>query len=256
MNERAEFIAYEIYPQSDMPIAPAVVQRPWMEATQNRFAYRCLPLAMANQAGWLISCPASFSARWDGGPAADGVTLVFDTSPPDRRITPLFGHGTITFHVPYLFRTPLGFNLWVKGPSNLVKHGVQALEGMVETDWTAASFTMNWKLTAPQSIVRFEVGEPICMVVPYRRDTTAGLVPLRRPLAENAELKEQYERWSRERDEFQKRVAEGDTEAIRRGWQKDYFQGRDPGREKFEQHQTKLSLPPFQSGCPFHPGNG
>jgi len=44
-------------------------------------------------------------------------------------------------------RTPAGVNLWVKGPANMVKNGVQALEGMVETDWTAASLTMNWKLT-------------------------------------------------------------------------------------------------------------
>ena len=114
MTDTREIIAYEIYPPAEMQIVPASVYRPWMEATQNRFAYRCLPLAIANQAGWIVPCPASFSASWNGGPQPSGVTLVFDVAPPDKRITPLFGHGTITFQIPYLMRTPEGANLWIK----------------------------------------------------------------------------------------------------------------------------------------------
>lgn len=243
-----EIIAYELYSQTDMPIHPAAIQRPWMEATQNRFAYRCLPLSMANQAGWLIDCPSSFTARWDGSPGPAGVTIVHDVAPPDNRVSPLFGHGTITFHVPYLFRSSDGVNLWVKGPSNHIKHGVQALEGLVETDWTAATFTMNWKLTQPGSMVRFERGEPICMIVPYPRHYLEGFAAVRKPLSEDESLLMAYQNWSRERDEFQKRIAENEPIAIRRGWQKDYFQGRDPGGERFADHQTKISV------CPFHRG--
>ena len=239
-------IAYEIYPQSDMPIVPAPISRPWMDATQKRFAARCLPLTIANQSGWLICNPASFCVRWDGGPSPDGVQIVFDSVPPDRRISSLFGHGTITFNMPYLFRTPEGINLWVKGPSNSPKDGVQALEGVVETDWTAATFTMNWKLTRPGQTVRFERGEPICMVVPFPRDLLHSLHPLRQPLEREPELHDRYQTWSQQRDEFQRRVAAGDPAATRAGWQKDYFQGRDPGTEKFAEHQTKLKLPPFQ----------
>ena len=35
--------------------------------------------------------------------------------------------------------------------------------------------------------------------------------------------------------------------AVRSGWQKDYFQGRDPGTETFAEHQTKLKLPLFET---------
>lgn len=117
-----QLIAYEIYSPKDMPIEPAPLQRPWMDGTQKRFAYRCLPLSMANQAGWLIANPASFCARWDGSPDPSGVQIVFDNPPPDPRINSLFGHGTVTFNIPYLFRTPEGLNLWVKGPTNQPKH--------------------------------------------------------------------------------------------------------------------------------------
>lgn len=237
--------AYEIYTQSDMPISPAPINREWMDGTSNRFAYRCLPLTVANQSGWIIRNPASFCARWNGGPTPADTVLAFDESSPDDRISSLFGHGTVTFNLPYLIRTPQGINLWVKGPTNWPKHGAQALEGVVETDWTAASFTMNWKLTKPHEIVRFERGEPICMIVPYPRELLDQLVPELRPLSDNRELQTAYRKWSHDRNEFHELVASGDQEAIRQGWQKDYFQGHDPGSDRFEAHQTKLSIRPF-----------
>ncbi len=105
---------------------------------------------------------------------------------------------------------------------------------------------MNWKLTRPDNTVRFQRGEPICMVLPYPRGLLESCEPKCVPLSENQELEQAYRRWSAERDEFQERVAAGDLEAIEVGWQKDYFQGRDPGSEPVAGHQTRLSLRPFE----------
>jgi hypothetical protein len=60
------FYAYEIYPPVDVSLTTAPINRPWMDETPQRFAYRCLPLSMANQAGWFVGCPASFVATWNG----------------------------------------------------------------------------------------------------------------------------------------------------------------------------------------------
>jgi hypothetical protein len=247
-SEDRSIIAYEIYPQTDMPLIPAPKTRQWMDQTQQRYAYRCLPLALANQAGWMICNPASFCVRWNGGPDVRDTVLVFDDATPDDRISSLFEHGTITFNLPYLIRTPPDINLWVKGPANWPRDGIQALEGIVETDWTSASFTMNWKLTRPQHLVRFERGEPICLIVPYPRGLLDELVPRFEPLSQNAELADSFRRWSTDRDEFHRRMAANDPEVLERGWQKDYFQGHDPGAEKFREHQTKLNVRPFQTG--------
>lgn len=240
-----KIVAYEIYRQNDMPLSPAPVNRQWMDDSQQRFAYRCLPLTLANQAGWVIANPTAFEASWTGGPLPSDVTVKFDNGRDEKRISSLFGHGTVTINMPYLFRTPKNMNLWVKGPTNSPKDGVHPLEGIVETDWTAASFTMNWKLTRPNHAVRFEVGEPICMIVPYPRGLLDSVAPMQQPLDSNAEVADAYKRWSIERDEFQRRVAAGDMDAIKTGWQKDYFQGRDPGSERTEAHQTKLIVRPF-----------
>ncbi|MGV3483793.1 MAG: DUF6065 family protein [Planctomycetaceae bacterium] len=246
-DERLPLIGYEIYPPVDMPISPAPIGRQWMDDTPSRFAYRCLPLTLANQAGWIIQNPASFSARWNGGRDKSAVAIVFDQTPPDERISSLFGSGVITFHLPFLFRTPAGFNLWVKGPTNEPKDGIAPLEGLVETDWTSASFTMNWKITRAHHIVRFERGEPICMLLPYPRHLLERFDPVCLPLQSAPEVHQAYRHWSEQRDEFQRRTAQGDEDAIRRGWQKDYFQGKDPGAQRVEDHQTKLQVSPFHA---------
>src|SRR5437899_1905042 len=91
-------------------IRPAPVERDWMEATRERFAYRCLPLNIANAHGWELLCPSGFSAIWHGGPELNAVHV----EPNDRTLPPAishFGHGTLTFHIPCVFRTEPGFDL-------------------------------------------------------------------------------------------------------------------------------------------------
>jgi hypothetical protein len=244
-SPHTKFIAYEIYPQTDMPLTPAPINRPWMDQTQQRYAYRCLPLTLANQVGWVIGNPTGFTVYWNGGPRPEDVILTFDNDRPEKRISGLFGHGVVTFNMPYLFRTPENINLWVKGPTNSPKDGIHALEGIVETDWTAASFTMNWKLTRASHVVRFEAGEPICMVVPVPRGLIDSLQPEKQSLDSDPATAEAYRRWSADRDEFHRLIKSGDLPAIERGWQKDYFHGRDPGRERVDTHQTKLTVRPF-----------
>ena len=58
-------------------LAPGRPTRDWMDATPARGAYRCLPLAIANQCGWIVTCPFTFCARWNGKPEATGLTMRF-----------------------------------------------------------------------------------------------------------------------------------------------------------------------------------
>jgi hypothetical protein len=260
--------AYEVHNPDDMPIVRAPFHRDWMDATEQQFAYRCLPLVIANQAGWLIQNPADFTACWNGGPRPTDLTLKFGTDapagpfsfqlavgasepgppepqPPEPRITSHFGSGVLTFSLPYLFRTPPGINLWVKGPTNWIKDGVAALEGVVESDWSAATFTMNWKLTRPGLAVRFERGEPICMIVPVTRGLAEGLEPRQASLWSNKEVAAAYTTWRAGRSDFLQALSKQAPEAVGRGWQKDYFQGRQSDGTPFQEHQTRMRLKDF-----------
>jgi len=237
--------AYELYPTVDTDLEPAPINRDWMDSAHLRHPYRCLPLVIANQSGWVLRSTASFRAYWYGGVNKEDVELQFD-GPEDNRIVSHFGSAVITFTIPYLFRTPPGINLWVKGPSNWVKDGIQPLEGIVESDWIASTFTMNWKITRQNEWVSFAKGDPFCMLVPVPRGLAESLVPKRAQLGTNPELQEQYRKWEEGRKGFLHGLTTRDPEAVKRGWQKDYFQGRTPDGKEVETHQTRLNIREFE----------
>ncbi|WP_096286713.1 DUF6065 family protein [Mycobacterium ahvazicum] len=232
------------------PITPAPASRAWMTAQSEAdkgWPSRCLPMLIANQSGWELRNPCAFTATWI---AQEGMDVMIE---PDRYVADQFlpaghfGNGIFTWRLPMLFRTPPGYNLLVRGPANYPKDGVCALEGIVETDWASASFSINWKITRKSMPVRFEVDEPICMIVPQRRGELEEFAPEIRPITADPELQRKHELFLRERDaakhaEQLARVAAGE----RVDWQGDYTRGthRD-GEPGAPDHQTRRRLRPF-----------
>ena len=149
-------------------LAPSPVERDWMERTNAGFAYRCLPLNIANAHGWLILNAAPLIAEWDGGMGVEAVTVQGATPDASIQADSHFGSGVLTFTVGALFRTEPGWDLLVTGPFNRPKDAIQPLTGIVETDWAPFSFTMNWKFTRKFAPVAFERDEPFCMIFPIR----------------------------------------------------------------------------------------
>ena len=130
-------------------------------------------------------------------------------------------------------------------PSNWPKDGVQALEGIVETDWTFATFTMNWKITRPDHPVRFDTGEPFCMLVPQRRGELEAFTPKMRDLSSDPALEEGHKAWAESRGRFLAAQRRHEPAEGQSTWQKHYFQGRSPHGESSQAHQTVLSLGSF-----------
>lgn len=243
-SQELELTAYALHAEPPMRIVPAPGTRAWMDETPSRFAYRCLPLLIANQAGWLVLNTHPFRATWDGSAELSGVTIepLGDAFPA---ASSHFGSGIVTWNLPYLFRTPPGYNLLVRGPANWPKDGVCALEGIVETDWSPATFTVNWKLTRPGLSVVFEEDEPICMVVPQGRGELESFRPAVRSLVCSPGLASAHTRWSLSRSTFLRDLQQAGSEAQKRGWQRDYLLGLLPNGKRAPQHQTKLTLQPF-----------
>jgi hypothetical protein len=245
-KQSSKLVAWELGGQEDMPLEPAASDRAWMDQTHLRYAYRCLPLVIANQAGWIIRNPIDFSARWNGGNQLGDLKLTFPRGSNENRIRSHFGHGILTFTIPYLFRTPPRINLWVKGPANWIKDGVQALEGVVETDWSDATFTMNWAVTRKNHTIRFERGEPICMIVPVPRGLAEELAPERQALESDAEQFARYDNWRESRRIFNEALQRQDPVTVQRGWQRDYMLGMAADGQAVNEHQTRLRIRPFQ----------
>jgi hypothetical protein len=233
-------------------IRPAEPTRPWMDKTPEAFAYRCLPLNIANAHGWEILTPAGFEAYWRGGASTADVIVRSDAGMPSASTpVPLFGQATFTIHIQGLFRTPPGWNLLVGGSPNSAKDGIAPLSGVIETDWAPYTFTMNWRFTRRNHWVRFEAGEPICFIQPAQRDALERMNPKLVPLNDNPDAARQFAAWSQSRNSFQAKVAEKPPSAATDQWQKRYYRGLDmDDKPGVPDHRAKLRLKPFVEGVP------
>jgi hypothetical protein len=225
-------------------IAPGSPQRAWMDAFQDRHPYRCLPLTMANSSGWEILCPVGLTIEWNGGLMEDAISITGDEPwPPVKNVADShFRRGIVTFHTGHLFRTPPGWALWAMGPPNEPKDGIYPLAGLVETDWLPFPFTMNWQMTRPGK-VRFEKGEPLCFITLVEDKKLEEVQPTLRLLESNEILHREFTLWAESRGDFNKRLKDRDSEAMRERWQRHYMRGTNVATGgAAEDHATKRRL--------------
>lgn len=229
-----------------LEIVPARQERAWMENSPQRFAYRCLPLTVANTAGWELLCPMGFEAEWDGGSDKTSLRIFPDDPAHHPFATSHFGCGIITIHPGWLFETDPGVNLLVQGSPNYVRDGVQALTGLVESDWLSFSFTMNWIMTRPGR-VRFEKGDPLCFITLMRPAELTTVQPIARKIEQNPPLHKAYIEWRDSRAQFMQGLSKQDPDVVKAGWQKNYHLGRAPsGALAPDTHVSKRKMKPLQ----------
>jgi hypothetical protein len=211
-------------------LQPAPMRRAWMDAQP--YAYQCPPLAVANQWGWQVHCPTDVLVTWDGSPDPPGLKVEVDPVYASA-IKSQFGQGIVTFGPPWLFRTPPGWDLLVKGPSNDWKPNGAPLEGIVETWWLPYTFTINWKVVKP-GVVGFARGEPIGLLVPVPHGTFQGATAIEAPIHSDPEAEAGLLRWQAER---QRRASEKVTahHLYRKA-------------EGITDHLVRVPVPPFRRG--------
>jgi hypothetical protein len=213
LKDKFQITAYEAI-EDPVSIRTAQRARGWIEELPERFAYRCLPLAIANQVGWELLNPVSFTASWNGKDGLDAIKIRFHGE-PSPLIGSHFGHGVLTFTPGYLFRTTKSHNLYVKGPANRPKDGIAPLEGLIETDWAPYSFTMNWQFTRKRHKVTFD---------------------------------QQYVDWRDARLKFNEELKVAGSDAAKKGWQRSYMKGEDSAGNTFAGHETKIQMKEFRRG--------
>ena len=221
-------------------IEQSAVKRQWMDETNDEYAYRCLPLNIANQHGWAIYPKKNIVASW-GGDLSTYTESVKIYEDPDKLACSHFGYGILTFSLPFLVRLDPGYSLYITGAPNHFIKGIQPCTGVFEADWAPYSFTMNWKFTHTNQPVTFTPNDPICFFFPVPRnivpDTETKLSTLNE---QDAEYKKMYKDFNTKRDNF-------NLKDYPDGWQKHYFQGlyADGTKCPFD-HKTKLKASKFE----------
>ncbi|MEE9330022.1 MAG: DUF6065 family protein [Parvularculaceae bacterium] len=225
---------------ADFRIRPSSHRRDWMDGSPESYAYRCLPLAIANSHGWDLLNQTPFTANWNGGPRISDISLTSTDGALLSLVTSHFGEGVLTFHIPCLIRTPPGYDLWVMGPANAPKANIQALNAVVETDWSPYTFTMNWKFTSANKPVSFAIDEPIATIFPVKRGEIETFQPVLKSPADDPEFWQVFTDWRDARNNFNAELKKPGSDAEAQGWQKTYMTG--PQEKLAPPHRTRLRL--------------
>jgi hypothetical protein len=241
-----DFTCYEVEP-GRVPLRAASHRRQWMDETPSGYAYRCVPLSVANAHGWELLCPVSFAATWNGGAKDKDVSITYPDGPdsgPPMFLDTHFGSGIITFNPLLIFRTPKGYDLWIGAPANEGKDGIVALNAVVETDWMPFTFTMNWRFTRKKQWIRFQKGEPFAFFFPVQRGIVEQMEPKIVPLASDPVVQAHYV-GARVQRNLGKMVMQKDGDQFQ-GW---YAKGDMPdGSKGPEDHRVRSRPKEFAPG--------
>jgi hypothetical protein len=151
----------------DSVLLPSPKKRDWF----NSHFYRCLPLTIGNQYGFIVKTEFPFAYEWDGGDSPDAVKLYFpkETDSFYPRIETHFGHGIISINPPWILRTPPNVNLMTINPPNYVIPNITVMTGVVETDNLRRNFLFNLKIQVPNMRIELPAGTPLAAFIPIPR---------------------------------------------------------------------------------------
>lgn len=231
---------YHMLPKGQrLTVEQAPVDRDWMDNTPGGYAYRCLPMTYASRHGWCIRAPYDVEVIWGGGVEAKSTQIICGRYSPGGAVFADngTGNGIVTFHINAVPRTPPEYSLWMMGGPNLVVPGASPLSGIVESDWTFASPTMNWKITDPDRLVTFKKGDPVFFFVPIHKTYLEEFSVEHLGLEEDEGIKSrlfEHMNWRAEKDR--------NNEAV---FGKRYMRGQNPNGSEPDWphiHKTKLKL--------------
>lgn len=219
-------------------ILPLKLNRSWMDNSRQKFAYKCLPLNIANQYGWSVVSPCNFTASWNGESGLDSIYIESDNKDLlSWAIYSHFGEAVLTIQVDFIIQTPENYSTYIRGIPNKDYGVLQPLDAIVETDWLPFTFTYNFKFISPGSI-SFKKDEPIFCFFPIERNTVENFNIVSGDIKENENLYQDYLEYSNSRKELSKK--DSGMKAI---FQRFYFNGRGPQKiYNIKNHIKKISF--------------
>jgi hypothetical protein len=202
--------------------------------------YRCLPLSIGNMQGFAFSVPFTFDLLWNGGMNAEDIQItVHDDSEFDIKnmnhvyINSEFGNGIFTAHLPVMLKTPPGINLITIAPPNFPLPGISPMTGAIEADNLRFTFTLNFKIDLPNTLIRIEKNYPIM-----------GILPVQRNFCDSFELISAYDIFNKDIVEEERVIQKDhserrDVQNYKLGGKSDllYYKGMDFRKNKFKDHQ-------------------
>lgn len=203
--------------------------------------YKCLPLSIANMQGLAFSSPFSFEVFWNGKNTVEDVSFnIYDDSKIENfekmihvSVSSQFGNGIFTMHFPLILKTPPNVNLMTIAPPNYPLPGISPMSGVIEADNLSFTFTLNFKIDLPNTLIKIEKNYPLM-----------GIIPIPRYYCDSFELVNAYDILNKNDIEEQRQIAQEQNVSREKQnsydeWiaDKRYYRGIDIRNNKFKNHQ-------------------
>ena len=198
--------------------------------------YRCLPLTIGNQYGFIVSSEYDIAFEWNGGNNPEDVRLYASEKSGQSyypQISTHFGSGIVTINTPYFFRTPPGVNLMTINPPNYIIPNVTVMTGVVETDNLRRNFTFNLKIQIPNIKTTVPAGCPLAAFIPIPRYYCDEF---NLDFAENLFSKEIVDEEIKS-DKAAGKYRDEVEPTLKNGVGRHYMQGKDVYGNRFKDHQ-------------------
>lgn len=141
------------------------IQRDWMDATNEKHAYKCFPISQANTIGWSISFLHDIEFIWDGisDTSDDHVTILKDSGNVchTRR-----ANATISFESGLYFKTEQNMSILSISPPNYFIDGASAFTCIISTSFFEDSYPIAWRITRANVPIKIPAGMPVATLIP------------------------------------------------------------------------------------------
>ena len=202
--------------------------------------YKCLPLSIANMQGIVFSSPFSFEIFWNGENKTESIFFnIYNDSGIENiektnhvSVSSDFGNGIFTIHFPLMLKTPPGVNLMTIAPPNYPLPGISPMSGVIEADNLSFTFTLNFKIDLPNTLIKIEKNYPLM-----------GIIPIPRYYFDSFELVNAYDILNKDDIEEQRQIAkeQGHSRDKQNKYNERtegrYYKGIDIRKNKFKNHQ-------------------
>jgi hypothetical protein len=248
-KDKIVFLKFNQHSREDYEISDVIeslvgnAKRDWFD---DNF-YRCLPLTIANQYGFILKSAYDFSMTWDGV-NGNPVTVKSDDpkfndafnhqTPGIQKFATNFGNGILTIFNYCILRTPPGVNLMVMQPPNMINNpDLFCISGVIESDNLRPFFTFNIKALTPNKEIFIKKG-----------DALSGFIPIQRYFVESFSLEDATNYFDEETIKseqndvdfhlWERNVLDPVTKKYGSG--RRYYQGIHADDSKFKDHQKNF----------------
>ena len=201
--------------------------------------YRCLPLTIGNQYGFIVSSEFDIGFEWDGGDTPEATKVYVDPKVDDPNnikfpnVKTHFGYGIVTINTNYFLRTPPGVNLITMNPPNYVIPNVTVMAGVIETDNLRRNFTFNLKIQVPNVRTNIPAGYPLAAFMPIPRYYCDEFNLEFAENIFNKEIIDEELRADKDATDYRTEI----EPTLKNGVGKHYMQGKDVYGNTFKDHQ-------------------